>query len=207
MTPYCTDQDVIDCCAWPAWAQQPDTARSRLINTATSKVDRFCRRGFVDATGAEIQGFPQQSVTETFDGHGQSKLWLSLRPVITVTSVTINGDALDNSNNDAWTLTPGNGRLVRGDGHQDSRFDDRWLSSSSGIVVQYWGGYLTLPDQVVTATAYLVRYLYERGKVSGIFDSESIGDYSYKLAQIATNMTVPQHVADLLADFVQDDAY
>lgn len=195
-TPYCTDQDVIDCCAWPRWAQAAATARARLIAAASGKVDAHCRRPY---------GFAQQVVAETLDGRGLSTLWLRHRPVVEVMSVAIDGQALDNTAGDAWTVDGPKGRLVRGAGTRDRRYAYRFPRGSGNVVVQYWGGYRDLPDQVVAATAFLVKYLYEQGKASGIYSDESIGDYSYTLREAALAQTVPPHVGALLADYVQDD--
>lgn len=196
---YCTAQDVIDLCSWPAFGRLSASAQGRLIRAAGGLIDGYCRRPY---------GFAEQVVTQSFDGRGQAALWLSLRPVKSIMAVTIDGDALDNSDLDAWTFDAATGRLVRGDGRQDSRFAARWPSGSANVVVQYWGGYSAdkLPDELVLATAHLVRFLAEQGSAPGVFKSESLGDWSGTLADNLGD-AMPPHVAARLVGFVQDDAF
>lgn len=198
VTPYCAVQDVIDVCDWPNFGQLTASAQTRLINAASKRVDHVCRRPL---------GFSQQMVTETINGRNNAALWLKTRPIISVNSVTINGSALDNSYNTAWCVDPATGKLVRGDGQDDTRFVPWFPAGEQNIVVQYWAGYQTIPDEVVVATAQYVKYLYEQGKVSGIYSSESIGDYSYSLRETVLASTVPPHILAMLADYVQDDAF
>ena len=198
ITPYCTARDVVDCCDWPAFANLSATAQRRKINAASSRVDEVCRRPF---------GFAQQSVTEVFSPRNRSSVYLTLRPVISVMAVTLNGDVLDNSLGDAWTVHPDTGRLIRGDGQDDPRFAPWWPAGDRNLSVQYWGGYQALPDDLVMATAYLVRWLHERGKVAGIYQSESVGGWSGTLASGGLSRTVPDHVMALLSDYVIEDAF
>lgn len=196
--PYVCVQDVIDCCDWPAFGLVPATAQARLIAAATRGVDTYCRRPF---------GFWQQTVTETFSGRNNARLWLRLRPVAAVAAVVLNGTELDNSLGDAWTFDPWTGRLVRGRGQDDTRFVPYWPAGEENIQVTYFGGYQSLPDDLVVATAYLVRYLRERGRNPGVFSSESIGPWSGTLNAAALNQTVPPHVAALLAEYTIEDAF
>lgn len=196
--PYCTAQDVVDCCDWPAFGNLSTSAQARKINAASSRVDEVCRRPF---------GFGSQSVTEVFSPRNQSAVYLTLRPVQQVMTVTLNGTALDNSLGDAWTFHPGTGRLVRGDGQDDPRFAPWWPSGDRNLAVQYWGGYQALPDDLVMATAYMVRWLHERGRVAGIYASESVGGWSGTLAGDDLSQTVPPHVMALLSDYVIEDAF
>lgn len=198
VTPYCAVQDVIDVCSWPNFGQVTASAQTRLINAASKRIDHVCRRPL---------GFGQQMVTETISSKNRQSLWLKTRPVITVASITVNGTALDNTYNDAWTFNPDTGKLVRGDGMDDTRFTPWFPAGEQNIVVQYWAGYSPIPDEIVTAAAFYVKYLYEQGKVSGVYSSESIGDYSYSLRETALASTVPPHILALLADYVQDDAF
>lgn len=197
-TPYCTAQDVIDLCSWPRFGTLSDSAQTRLIAAASGKVDKACRRPF---------GLAAQSIAETLDGRNLPTVWLSLRPVISVDAVTINGEALDNTFGDAWSFDAKTGKLVRGSGQDDERFAPWFPAGVQNVVVQYWGGYDTIPDEIVEATALYVRYLYERGRVTGLYSSESIGDWSGTLNAAALAGTVPDHIMALLADYEQDGAF
>lgn len=196
--PYCTTQDVVDCCTWPAFAKLAATAQARLIDAATKRVDKVCRRPY---------GFWQQTVTETFNGRNLPSLWLRCRPVVQVAAVTINGTALDNTYGTAWCVNQKTGRLVRGDGQDDNRFAAWFPAGEQNCVVTYFAGYQTLPDEIVFATALIVRWLRERGKVSGVYKAESLGDYSYTLSEEGKAGTLPGDIMDLLSDYVQDDAF
>lgn len=198
VTPYCTVQDVIDCCDWPAFGQVAASAQTRLINAASREADKFTRRIF---------GFSQQSVTETFSGRNNARLFLRHRPVISVNAIVLNTWTLDNSLGDAWTFDPWTGRLVRGRGQDDTRFVPYWPAGENNIQVTYWGGYQTYPDDLVVGTAYMVRYLREQGRVPGVYSSESLGGWSGTLNPKALEMTVPPHVAARWAEYVIEDAF
>lgn len=197
-TPYCQPSDVQDICSWPSFGQLSSTQQTRLINAASTRVDSHCQRPF---------GFTQQVVTETFDGKNQPSIYLSLRPVVEVMSVTVNGYALDNAYGNAWTVNPKTGRLVRSDGLDWPRFGAFFPAGTQNIAIQYWGGFNPVPDEIVIATGYLCKWLHEQGKLSGLFAEEAIGDYSYKLRDKILSQTLPEHIAALLAPFVQQDAF
>ncbi len=191
----CTAQNVSD--AWAAFGSLPVGEQTQLIATASQHIINFCRRPF----------FAQHMETEYLDGKNQSHLWLSLKPVISVAAVSINGEPLDNTAGDAWTFVPGTGKLLRGTGKQDDRFARSWPSGTGNIAVTYWAGFATVPDPVVRAAIMTVRWIYEQGKRPGIYASESIGDYSYSLNQTFLKMPLPDYIAGLLANYVQDDAF
>jgi hypothetical protein len=196
--PYVTAQDVIDCCDWPAFGQASATAQTRLIAAATRDVDTYCRRPF---------GFWQQTVTEVFSGRNNARLFLRLRPVSGVAAIVLNGTALDDTTGDAWAFDPWTGRLVRGRGQDDTRFVPYWPSGEQNIQVTYYGGYQELPDDLVVATAFQVRYLREQGRVPGVFSSESLGGWGGTLNAAALTQAVPPHVAARLAGYVIEDAF
>ena len=192
----CTAQDVID--AWPAFANLPPTRQTSLLNTASQIILNFCRR----------DGFSQVLRDEFQDGRNSSILFVNYRPIIAVTGININGEALDNSdpNTPAWTVFPLSGKIVRGPTVGVSRFQWWFPSGTRNIEVLYSGGYPSVPDPIVQATVFEVLYLQQQARNTGIYTSESIGDYSYTLnPTFGSTMTVPAHVADLCANYVQDD--
>jgi hypothetical protein len=192
---YCTAADVA--AAWPGFALVAPGEQAALIRTASEKIDEHCRRPF---------GFSAQIVTDVLDGTGRPTLWLTTRPIISVESVTIDGDALDDADGHSWTFDPYKGSIVRGPGLRDRRFGRRFPTGVRNIVVQYYAGYDAIPARITRAAVWTVRWLHERGRVSGIFKSESIGDYSYTIADNNIG-PLPAHVQDLLVGFVQDDAF
>lgn len=198
MPAYCLDQDVIDACSWPGFGRLSQSARDRLIGAASDKVDDITRRTY---------GFGYGTATQLFSGTGQPSLQLSLRPVADVLSVTIDGRSLDNSDGTAWLLDKESGRLDRGRGYVDPRFARRWPPGEDNISVQYVGGYMTIPNLIVVATAFLVRYLYDQGTISGAITQESIGGYTRSIREQSLAAGVPGHVLGLLEGFIEDEAF
>jgi hypothetical protein len=191
----CQISDVID--VWPKFAALPATRQASLVSRASQKVLDHCRRGFI-----------QQAVTEAHDGKNSPRLWLRRVPVITVSAVTVNGEAIDNSQGDGWTFKPRTGELVRGDGIDATRFAQWFPSGCQNVVVQYWGGYAAVPGPVLEATCWAAKWMSDRGKISGIFQSESIGDYSYSLADPkGMPLALPDEICALLAEYVLDEAF
>lgn len=192
----CTTADVAD--AWPKFAALTATRQASLVSRASQAVLDHCRRGFIE-----------MGVAEAKDGDNLSRLWLRRTPIISVSAVAIDGYALDNTSGDAWYFRPGTGELGRGRGHHDFRFGRAWPSGRGNIVVQYWGGYAAVPDPVVEATVWCVKWMSDRARISGIFQSESIGDYSFTLAdqEGGLSLALPAEIAALLADYVAGDVF
>ena len=51
----------------------------------------------------------------------------------------------------------------------DVRFAPWFPSGSGNVVVQYWAGYASIPDPIIRATSWTVKWLHEQGKVTGIY--------------------------------------
>ena len=127
--------------------------------------------------------------------------------MISIETIFLNEYYLDNSLGDAWTFEGKSGKVVRGRGNDDTRFVPYWPAGEANIVLQYWAGYQTFPDDLVCATAFYVRYLREQGRVPGIYSSESIGGWSGTLNPAALAATCPPQVLALLSNYIQDDAF
>lgn len=181
--------------AWPAYGLLPATEQTALLNAASRKILGFCRR----------TQFLQLMDTELLNGNGLPRLWLRRRPVIVVAAITINGDPVVNTSGLAWSFTPRTGELLLGSGHQDKRFSRRFPHGRQNVAVEYWAGYSTIPYDVNRACIWCVKWMSEQGEVSGIYSSERIGDWNGTLNAAAFSMTLPTHIASLLADYVQDD--
>jgi hypothetical protein len=190
----CQPQDVLD--AWPAFGNLSATRQTSLINTASQKILNFCRHGFAQTMHDEFH-----------DGRNTSNIWVNARPIIQVAAIIVNGNPLDNSDptSPAWTIYPGEGKIVRGPSVGVARFNWWFPMGTRNIEVIYYAGFASVPDPIVQATVFMVKYLQDQVKVTGIYASESIGDYSYNLNANASVLTLPAHVADLCADYVQDD--
>lgn len=121
---------------------------------------------------------------ELYDGGGLPRIWLRRTPVSSVTAVKINGTALDNTDGEAWTIQAQTGRLTLGPGSDDSTFAPRFPRGSGNVAVSYVGGPSPIPERVKRACLAMLKYAVDAVRRSGNYKSESIGDYSYTLAEI-----------------------
>lgn len=131
-------------------------------------------------------GKPQTQATVTDELHdgGNARVWLRRTPVASVTSVTIDGRALDNTDGEAWTLEPRTGRLTLGPGNDDLAFGPRFPRGSGNVAVTYVGGPDPTPERVKRATLALLKHAVDACRRAGNIKAESIGDYSYTLADL-----------------------
>jgi hypothetical protein len=191
MSNLVTTSEVI--AEWAGFSSLSSLAQARLIEAATSAIERYCRRTFAS-----------EEVTEYLDGNGTSRIWLERRPVSTITSVTVNDTALDNSSNDAWKLNPNTGTLTRGTGQHDSQLAIHWPRGTRNVVVVYTGGYAAIPSDVKLAAVTLVKHIHDATTKTGILSSENIGAYSYVLNTAFSKGGFPPAVAMLLSSYVAD---
>jgi len=161
-----TAAEVAD--AWPAFGSVPSYQQPGLIRDASAII--------AAAVGVD---FVPTSYVERIDGRNLPRIWLAHRPVLSVSSVAVSGEVLAPAD---YTLDPGAGELLRGDGSYEPRFAQMWPSGRRNIEVSYQAGYATVPDDVKRACILTIRYHAGIVAVSGAFKSESIGDYSYTIA-------------------------
>ena len=160
-----------------------------LIDAASAAVENYCRRTFA-----------QGSVDERIDGTGTDTLRVSRPPIGSVTSVTLDGEALDNTDGSEWTV--GKGVLFRGNGQSDTLSAEVWPRGRRNVRVQYSGGYATIPDEVKFATMLVVRQLVEGLGSAGLVLRERIGDYEIEYQEEAFDrIELPGPVRALLGPF------
>jgi hypothetical protein len=192
----CTPDQVS--AVWSAFANLSPTLQTMLINTSSQAIIDFCNRTF-DQTN---------QVAEPYDGKNTGVLWLKKIPVVSVTQIVINNqqNTLTNADGRDWVLYPKNGKLIRGVGLNDERFAYFWPRGNQNILIDYLAGFAAIPDKVIMAACLFTRYYYMLTKNTMIYQSESLGDYSYTLAPIAqmTTMTMPTYIADLISEYVLD---
>jgi hypothetical protein len=179
---------------WPEFAALGTTTQNALIGAASGWVESYCRRTFEVGT-----------VTDTLDGTGLPRLWLSRRPVIAIGTVTVNGATLDNTSGDAYTANRNTGALVRGNGQGNPRFASTWPTGFQNIGVVYTAGFALIPEPVKTATVSMCKHLNDAVPNTGIFSSENLGGYSYVINTAFAKGGPPPAIASLLAPYVQDD--
>jgi hypothetical protein len=181
-----------------AFADLTRTRLDAIIEAASRKVEAHCRRGFALDT-----------YTEYHDAAYGPRLYLRNRPVVSITSVTVDGTEVDNTNLDAWTLDGASGVLTRGSGRGAAQFAAGWGAGTRNVVVVLVGGYSPIPADVREATIAECRYLLDTARASGVFQQEKIGDYFYSMNQYSTSSSRggvgSAGAASLLAPYVQDD--
>lgn len=185
---YVTEDEAA--AAWPGLLKLPESERTALIADASAAVRDHCRRDLARAVRTEI-----------LDGRNRPRVWLSVRPVAEVLAVSINGEALDNADGEAWTVDAGTGELLRGPGRGDPWFAPAFPTGKGNVVVEYDGGFDPIPGPVKRATILTLRRFAEAARASGVYRSESIGDYSYTLADDARS-PISDFVANMLAPYV-----
>lgn len=139
-----------------------DNLLGRLINAASSFIERYCDRKFAKGI-----------YTEKYRGTGSQNLYLNQRPVNNVVYVKIDGQTIDSGE---YELIPDAGILYRETGWpchgytQDLTGD--FVISTRNIEVQYEAGYIlpkdgttlqpaNLPDDVEQACIMLVMFYYK----------------------------------------------
>ena len=171
--------------AVPTLSSRSDLAM--LISAASQAVEKHCGREFTSS-----------SVTEYHNGDGLSRIWLRRFPVTAFSSLTVNGSAIASTD---YTYNADTGELVRGDGQYDHRFASRFPHGTKNVVAVYTGGYATIPEAIKQAVIITVQHLVGAIQATGLFSSESIGDYSYTFNK-AFQPTIPKAAEMLLASYV-----
>lgn len=146
---------------------------------AISAVDSACQ---ICRAVAE-QDFNAGTSTVTLDGTGTDALILPQRPVGTVSSVTVNGEAITD-----WTLSD-TGMLFRGTAGSTPYFWHRpdWPRGRQNVQISYTHGYdsMTVPSDVCEVALNLAMRL----AVQGVAQQETVGDVSVNYGQPADELT------------------
>ena len=127
-----------------------DTLLTELINSVSAQIQAWLRRGIVQGTA-----------TEKLDGAGQYHLVLGHYPVVSVTSVVLDGQTLTSSDYEVELLrgellyTPG------GDGLE------KWPVGRRIVEVTYSYGYSSVPEDLIHAATLQVAYQYKRSAAAG----------------------------------------
>lgn len=160
----------------PKLAANP--ALPALIAAASVAVEDHCRREFAC-------GFH----TERHPAAGQHRVWLRNPPIIAVASVSYGGVART-----GWALAdPETGELHL------PRDCFQWALDGPGtpggahgrVEVTYTGGFEAIPAPVKQATIIVAKHMADSEKATGLFSSESIGDYRYQLAAVGLDDLPP----------------
>jgi hypothetical protein len=182
--------DIPDALAAKAGTQLP-----ALISAASRLFQRRAGRQLVGAT-----------YTETRDGKNRSRLFLKEPPITSVTSITINGQAVDNTQGNAWAFVPDTGELVLYDGNGPSRFE-RWFPSGvQNVQVVYVGGYSVVPDDIKQAVVQTVASVLEGQTFTGRVVMQKVSLGAIQWGQNAAQIVLPA-LAEAVADSYCLDAF
>lgn len=158
-----------------------------LISQASDAIRKYCGRKF-----------ERESITETMPGTGSSRLLVTRTPIVTLTSVTVNGTLVDS---DEYTLEDADlGLLLRHDDgtppapkpwstpaylHMGLSREIVKSSGSNNISVVYVAGYLlpgegspTLPSDIERACLDIIKARYLARENDPNIRSQKIGDAS-----------------------------
>jgi len=157
-------------------AQVGTTLLGELLEAASDWVRAYCRTDFESA-----------EVTETYDGQGRSTMFLDQLPVTDVATVTIDDQdgttatEIDNSGDDQFLYDGETGELRF---HPNGTADyTHFPAGFQNVTVKYTAGYAAIPELVNEAICQVAAALYRMGSSdkNPAFESERLGDYSYKL--------------------------
>lgn len=191
---------------------------ARLILGFDASQDDFYQF-LIDSASAYIERvtkikFPPTQVTEQLDG-GFADLILKNRPIVSVIEVQDFGNP-DNPvivDPDLFTVYPEQGILryiPRGHGipYTDNLLPTaaKWARGARRWEVEYVAGFATgVPEEIKQASIMLVSYWSSASKSGGgAYDSETIGDYSYRLGSSVQSLGgIPPSVDNILRLFAE----
>lgn len=188
---YATLAEVL--AAWPDLGKRTPEAQQQLVDDANAAVADVLQREILLAERVEAH-----------DGRNRSRLHLRVTPVSSVDAVEVDGRELDPDDGRAWTFNPRTGALVRGDGRGDPRFAKWWPRGTQNVRVTYTAGHDPVPRPVRRAVVLVAKALDASTTAVGPYKSESLGDWSYTLAD--GSPAVPDAAWDLLRDYIAPGA-
>lgn len=127
------------------------------------------------------------AITENHDPTYSSELWVEQPPIRDVTSVTIDGVALTESDT-AGYLFYESGLLFRTGGI--------WSSDPQGIAVVYKGGYATVPPDISYVCALLAARMFQAGAAAAVGGDAGVGIKSLRLDG-SDSVTYQDSVSDI----------
>ena len=142
-----------------------------LISAASQMIETHCNRTFALNT----------AIVEWHDGKDVGRLFLRQPPVQAVTAINLNGEALDNTDQNGWTFRPDTGELRRGPPWGSIDFCSVFSEGSQNVQVTYSGGYSPIPPAVILACVQQVKHMADLSKDTGLYKSEQIGDWRMEI--------------------------
>jgi uncharacterized phiE125 gp8 family phage protein len=163
---------------------------TRAINNATAAIEKYCARRFASTT----------YTAERHNGTGTKFLYLNHKPIISVSSVTVDGDAVteaaDYEDEDKYWIEP----MIKGGKAEGALYlPNGWSVGEQNVVVTYVAGYGSIPYDVRRATATLIKEWYNMYSNKDGLKSESIGRYSYSFAALPPETM--KHIESILDNY------
>ena len=136
------------------------------INVVTDFIEGICRRSLV-----------RRTITETHDGDGGHYLQLKQYPIVSVISITLDDDELEDAD---YQIYYDEGLIY---------FESGWPSDERNIEVKYDGGYsnVAIPYALKNIAMYLFSFMWNRVPKDVSLSKEKMGSYSYQLADRLTD--------------------
>lgn len=160
-----------------------DTVIGYYCNAVTKFVNNYCKRDFL-----------HQTYDVYLDGNGEVYLRNLQRPITTVTSITIDGVALNlttEAANDNYFLYASEGKIYYGSG---------FTAGNQNVRVKYNAGYLEagMPADVVQACYLIIAAVWEKqGKTTALAESTPTG-----YTKSFTELDIPAMAKALLDPYV-----
>lgn len=168
------------------FTNDPEAVITELIAAATGHIERI--------VGRVIEA---DDYTETFDAPDTPNVWLLNTPINTLTSVTVDGDALST---DQFSHDPESGRVTRVTNGRPRSWNVHKVQS---VVVAYNGGYQTVPYDIQDICARMVARAFQAGAsyasvpagADGVKQINLAGSDSVTFAGTTTDVTVAEFLA------------
>jgi hypothetical protein len=180
-TAYCTYDDVLreiglDSSDLPS----PMTTANITshIAEATAILDRMCNTTFGGST----------SVTEYYDGNDMDTLMLRHFPLLTVTSLTVQGTSVTTTYIHVYTGIEGAGMIKLDTDAEKKTFE---IKDPRGIVITYTYGYASVPTIIKRACMNIAGRMALAQQIGGTYDdlaTFAIGELSGSIGQAYINI-------------------
>ena len=169
-----------------------DAIAQTYLDTAADKVDSLCRTKFEST-----------ALTEEYCGDGERTLWVNHLPVISITSVTIDGSTSWTEDTDYFLVDERRLVIPESDtfNARTRSFSSVWPRGTNNVDIVYNYGYATTPDPVKLAIAKLVQAWYTQDGSEGL-SAESLGPRSVSYGSDSSS-GVPMIVTTLLQNYVE----
>lgn len=148
------------------------------IEEAEAVIDRICNTSFTSAA----------VTSEKHDGNDMDTLQLRHYPLISVTSLTIQGTSVMTSHVYVYTGIEGAGMIKLSEDAEKTTFE---IDDPQGIVVSYTYGYASVPIIIRRATANVAARMLLAQQIGGTYDdlaTFTIGELSGSIGQAYVNI-------------------